>query len=138
NGTVIDVIQVPVEPKNPTGPTKPGYVKPGTTLPVDPKQSRFGAGPNLSYLYRDAQKFAVEEVGSYIEFVNSEHIAVDRNGIPKVSRQVRAIDGSPVYVKDDGTFTTDVHGGRLPSGVLLMNNRGIVVDEKGHPFETPK
>ncbi|AKA80549.1 hypothetical protein VO64_0003 [Pseudomonas synxantha] len=138
DGKEVHVIQVPVDPTkpvSPTNPTKPGYVEPSTKLPVDPK--KHVQQPELSYLYREAQILGVEELGSGVEFVNSEHIMVDRNGIPKVSRYVRAVDGSSVYVRDDGTYTTDIHGGSLPSGVVLMDDRGVVVDEKGHSFDTP-
>jgi hypothetical protein len=144
-GVVIGVVPVPLDPTKPLGPTKPGYVKPGTNLPLDPTTGKALAGaeqpeilvtPGISYLSREVQKLSAEAPDLEIEFVNDEDIVVSRNGTPKVSLHVRAIDGSPVYYKRDGSFTTDIHGGRLPSGVVLMNDRGIVVDERGHPSDS--
>ncbi|MBV4483936.1 hypothetical protein, partial [Pseudomonas khavaziana] len=43
-GKLVDVIQVPVEPTHPDGPKVPGYVKPGTNLPVDPNTGLPAAG----------------------------------------------------------------------------------------------
>ncbi|MEN8518154.1 hypothetical protein, partial [Burkholderia sp. RS02] len=78
-----------------------------------------------------AQHWGIGEVGTGVVFVNSEHMVVDRDGHLIRIIHVRTVHGDPVYLKDDGTFTTDSHGGRLPAGVVLLNDRGLEVDERG-------
>ena len=90
--------------------------------------------PNLSSLYGETQKRAHDVLGADIEFVNNDHVVVDRNGNPKAAQHVRTSEGDAVYFKDDGTFTLDVHGAPLGEGVILLNDEGVRVDERGRPF----
>ncbi|WP_334021951.1 hypothetical protein, partial [Burkholderia orbicola] len=94
---------------------------------------KVGAAPDLSSLYQEGAARANSTVGTDGEFVNSEHMVVDRDGKLKRVLYVRAITGEPVYLKDDGTFTTDIHGGPLPENIMLVNDQGVEVDKQNRP-----
>jgi len=89
-------------------------------------------------LYQD-QKMHADDAASHggagdIEFVNGEHMIVDRNGHPMRVVDVQTSKGGAVYRKSDGTLTPDLHGGPVPAGVVLVNLAGVQVDAKGQPL----
>ena len=66
-------------------------------------------------------------------FVNSDHVVVDRNGYPMPVPHVKVVGGGVVYVKDDGTFTMDVHGTPFAENTVFLNDKGVQVDQRGRP-----
>ncbi|EDT37596.1 hypothetical protein BamMEX5DRAFT_6622 [Burkholderia ambifaria MEX-5] len=84
------------------------------------------AQPELTALYRDTAGGAVytADADGGMDFVNNEHMIVDRDGHLKPIPHVRTAQGGAVYRRDDGQLTTDIHGGPLPAGVVLVNEAG--------------
>ncbi|MCA7961291.1 hypothetical protein LGM14_27830, partial [Burkholderia multivorans] len=101
--------------------------------PKDPKKT-VPVVTDLASLYREAERLAENQTGTDAVFVNSEHMVVDRDGHLIQAPHVRTANGEPVYLKADGAFTTDLHGAPLPAGVVLLNDRGDEVDERGRPI----
>jgi len=62
---------------------------------------------------------------------------VDRNGHPMPVRHVKVVGGGVVYVKDDGTFTMDVHGTPFAESAVFLNDKGVQVDQRGRPIYGP-
>lgn len=112
----------------------------GHGLGVDPKRAQVAQEgqrtlePGLAEIDRTALLQRVEAfngINDADDYVNAEHIVVDRHGVPKPVAHVKTATGEPVYRRDDGMLTTDIHGGRLPAGVVLVNDQGVRVDERG-------
>lgn len=66
-------------------------------------------------------------------YVNAEDIVVDGYGVALTLLHVHTATGKQVYRRGDGRITTDIHGGRLAHGEVLLNDKGVVLNEYGDP-----